>query len=97
MRIHTGRDLATAVRGRRQAIGWTQAATATVAKVSRKWLVDFENGKTTVDLAAVLRVLDALDLGLETFETPRTAATNSATGGADHVDLDDLLDSYLRS
>jgi y4mF family transcriptional regulator len=97
MRIRTARDLAAAVRGRRQALGWTQATTAVAAKVSRKWLVDFENGKTTVDLAAVLRLLDALDLALDTTEMLRTAPARPTTGAADQVDLDDLLDSYLRS
>lgn len=94
MRIRTGRDLAAVARGRRQALGWTQAATAADANVSRKWLVAFENGKTTVDLAAVLRLLDALDLAfdlrLDTSETTGTDPATPATGPADRVDLDEL-------
>jgi transcriptional regulator with XRE-family HTH domain len=87
MRVRTTRDLAAAARGRRQSKGWSQAETAMTAGVSRKWLVDFENGKSNVDLAAVLRLMDALELSLHT-DAPRVADSR--------IDLDDLLDDYLR-
>ncbi len=96
MRIRTVRDLAAAARGRRQKIGWTQAATASAAGVSRKWLVDFENGKATVDLAAAFRLLDALELTLDAAAPGDAPSTAGATNPRDHqVDLDDLLDDYL--
>lgn len=62
--------------------GWTQAEVATRAGVSRKWVSDFETGKTSVDLSAVLRLLDALAVELWTADDtnvgrpPRPNATD---------------------
>lgn len=92
MRIRTASDLAAVARGRRLDLSWTQAQTAGRAGVSRKWLSDFETGKATVDLAAVLRLLDVLDIILD-------AGSNSGAAtppGQGPVDLDDHLDRYLR-
>lgn len=83
MRIRTAHDLASVARGRRLDRGWSQAEVARRARVSRKWVSDFENGKTSVDLAAVLRLLDALGIELESVES-------AADSG-----LDELLDDYL--
>ncbi|HEV7687211.1 MAG TPA: helix-turn-helix domain-containing protein [Acidimicrobiia bacterium] len=95
MRIHTAADLAAVARGRRLDVGWTQAETAGRAGVSRKWLSDFETGKATVDLAAVLRLLDVLEVALDAGAGP--APTNRpGGGGGGPVDLDDHLDRYLR-
>lgn len=90
MRIRTAGDLAAVARGRRLDLGWTQAETAGRAGVSRKWLSDFETGKATVDLAAVLRLLDVLDVTLDAGPTPANPP------GQGPVDLDDHLDRYLR-
>jgi len=92
MRIRTAGDLAAVARGRRLDLGWTQAETARRAGVSRKWLSDFETGKATVDLAAVLRLVDVLDVILD-------AGFGSAPAtppGQGPVDLDEHLDRYLR-
>ena len=90
MRIRTASDLAAVARGRRLDLGWTQAQTAGRAGVSRKWLSDFETGKATVDLAAVLRLLDVLDVTLDAGSGP------AHPPGEGPVDLDDHLDRYLR-
>lgn len=92
MRIRTAGDLAAVARGRRLDLGWTQAETAGRAGVSRKWLSDFETGKATVDLAAVLRLLDVLDVTLAAGPGPAPATPP----GPGPVDLDDHLDRYLR-
>jgi HTH-type transcriptional regulator / antitoxin HipB len=92
MRIRTARDLAAVARGRRLDLGWTQADTAGRAAVSRKWLSDFETGKATVDLAAVLRLLDVLDVTLDAGSGPGSITAP----GQGPVDLDDHLDRYLR-
>ena len=88
MRIRTAHDLAALARGRRLDRGWSQAEAARRATVSRKWVSDFENGKATVDLAAVFRLLDALDVGLR---------SDDPAGGArgDDLDLDAFLEDYL--
>jgi HTH-type transcriptional regulator/antitoxin HipB len=65
MRIRAPGDIAAAVRGRRLDLGLTQAAVATHAGVSRKWVYEFEAGKPSAELDQILRVLDALDLTLD--------------------------------
>jgi HTH-type transcriptional regulator / antitoxin HipB len=89
MKIDSVGDLVAAVRGRRRALGLSQAELAARAGVSRHWLTTFEGGKPTVELAHVLRVLDALDIHLELADDGRGAGP--ATGS---VDLDALLDEY---
>jgi transcriptional regulator with XRE-family HTH domain len=111
MRIRTIRDLAAVMRGRRKTLGLTQADTAAAAGVSRKWMIDLENGRATGDLAAVLRVIDVLDLVLDISGarivklTGAAAEASSATATLDvthpervddgPIDLDAVLDDYL--
>jgi HTH-type transcriptional regulator/antitoxin HipB len=83
------RDVAALARGRRLDLGWSQAETARRAKVSRKWVSDVERGKEGVDLASVLRLLEALDIALE--------SSGLGAGGAargDEIDLDAFLREY---
>ena len=51
-----------AVRQERQNVGLTQAEAASRAGVSRQWLSQLENGKTSVETGKVLAVLNALGL-----------------------------------
>lgn len=88
MRIRTAHDVASLVRGRRRDRGWSQAELARRAGVSRKWVSDFETGKTSVDLGVVLRVLEVLELSLV------SAASERGTG---EVDLDRHLDRFRRT
>jgi y4mF family transcriptional regulator len=83
------RDVAAAVRGRRQDLGMSQVELARRAGVSRKWISEFESGKSTAEFGLVLRVLDALALSLELRETPARREGLSEGRG---VDLDLLLD-----
>lgn len=54
--------LARAVKARRLEFGMTQAELALAADVSRKWISVLENGGVDgLELARVMRVLDALD------------------------------------
>lgn len=54
--------LARAVKARRLELGMTQAELALAADVSRKWISVLENGGVDgLELARVMRVLDALD------------------------------------
>ena len=88
MRANTMHELGVAVRGRRRELGWSQAVAAMHAGVSRKWVSDFERGRTGADLTTVLRLLDALGLRLDVAP----AAPDTVTAGA--VDLDALLAGY---
>ena len=65
MKVRSIGDLAAALKGRRQELGWSQAQLANRAVVSRKWVYEFESGKPTAELGHVLRVADALGLELE--------------------------------
>jgi HTH-type transcriptional regulator/antitoxin HipB len=90
MKIDSVRDVAAAVRGRRLALGLSQRDLASRAGVSRDWINYFEGGKPTVELAHVLRVLDALGLRLDLDEG--APGREAPTPGP--VDLDDLLQKY---
>jgi y4mF family transcriptional regulator len=92
-RVTTTHDLASAVTGRRIELGLTQSELAERAGVSRDWVNSFERGKRTVELALVLRVFDALGVGMELMQTQAP----EAMAGADDAKpgLDDILDKYL--
>lgn len=90
MRVRTPQDLAGLARGRRTDRGWTQAEVADRVGVSRKWVSDFERGKSSVDLASVLRLLDALGVTLESV----TPGIGAALDPGDAFDLDDFLAGY---
>lgn len=64
MRANTIQTLAAALRGRRVALGWTQAETAAVAGTSRKFVSEVEAGKETVELGKVLSLADAMGLDI---------------------------------
>ena len=72
--IDSAQKLGMALRSARKKIGLTQAQLALAAGVGLRFVVDLEGGKSTVRLAQVLRVTDALggslgltglDLGVE--------------------------------
>lgn len=88
MRIRTSGDLSALARGRRMEHGWTQADVAARAGVSRKWVSDFETGKASVDLSAVLRLLDALAVEL-------SSADDATAGGPPRPNATDL-DAHLQ-
>lgn len=91
MNARSIRDVAAAVRGRRHDLGLSQAELAHRAGVSRKWVSEFETGKSSAEFGLVLRVLDALALGLELRDV-RSVREGSSDHGA--VDLDLLLDRF---
>ncbi|MHB8329366.1 MAG: type II toxin-antitoxin system Y4mF family antitoxin [Acidimicrobiales bacterium] len=90
MRVDSVRDMAAAVRGRRQDLSLSQADLARRAGVSRQWINAFEAGKPTAEFGLVIRVLDALGLSLgllDSHERPDTSGPGS-------VDLDALIDEH---
>ena len=55
------------VRDARKAQGISQEQLAGVATTGTRFISDLENGKSTIQLSKVLRVLDALGLGMYIF------------------------------
>jgi y4mF family transcriptional regulator len=66
--IQTPADLGKAIRDQRKAGGLTLAETAGLTNVGIRFLSELENGKPTVRLDKVLRVLSALGLQLHVTE-----------------------------
>jgi len=95
MSVRSIRDMAAAVRGRRHDLGLSQVELASRAGVSRKWISQFEAGKSTAEFGLVLRVLDALALRLELHDASSTQGGSSENRGA--VDLDLLLNGLRAS
>jgi y4mF family transcriptional regulator len=63
--VRTVQDVAAVVRARRRELGWSQAALAGGAGVSRQWVVALESGTAAgCELGKVLAVLDALGIPL---------------------------------
>lgn len=63
-RIQTAGDIGKAVRDRRKLDGLTLAETAGLTNVGVRFLSELENGKPTVRLDKLLRVVNALGLQL---------------------------------
>ncbi len=69
MKLKTVRDIAAVVKRTRQNLGWTQAELAMRSGVSRDWLIDLEKGKSSVELALVLRTLKTLGIQLDSQDS----------------------------
>ncbi|MDN5813745.1 MAG: helix-turn-helix domain-containing protein [Arthrobacter sp.] len=63
--MRTTREFGMAVRRMREEAGLSQQGLADRAGVSRRWLLNLENGKPNVDFFLVLNCLDALDARLQ--------------------------------
>jgi transcriptional regulator with XRE-family HTH domain len=91
--INSIRDLAALARGRRRALGLSQAELAERAGVSRQWVSGFEAGNPGAELRLVIALLDSLGLRLLVGEPAGSDRDRpDAAGGA--VDLDTLLDEH---
>ena len=79
-------DVALTLRARRLHLKLTQAEVARAAGVGRQWIVACEGGKGTVAFATVMRVLEALDIGvsLDFTRLPPPAWTLPLTEAAKH-------------
>jgi HTH-type transcriptional regulator/antitoxin HipB len=88
MRVATIADFAALVRGRRMDLGLSQGDLAKRARVSRKWINEFEAGKPTAELGHVLRVIEALEVDLDAVVGGRPPAGD--------IDLDDILSNLGR-
>ena len=78
MRITNPADMGRVVQGRRLALGMTQAELASLAGVSRTWIVGLEAGRQRAELGLVLRILFVMDLALDSFVQPEPDALDKA-------------------
>ncbi|WP_237188817.1 helix-turn-helix domain-containing protein [Rothia nasimurium] len=67
--LHITGEVGEVVRLRREQLGLTQKEVATKIGVSRKWYIDLEQGKPTIELYKVLDAFWALDLELQVRAT----------------------------
>ncbi|MBB4798292.1 y4mF family transcriptional regulator [Brevundimonas bullata] len=88
MIIRSPRDLGSAVRARRKALGLDQAAVADRVGVSRQWIGALEHGKAGVELGLVLRTLKALDIPLSLGDDLLVSSPPFSS-----VDIDAIVDA----
>lgn len=102
--MNTVNEIRLAALSKRRALGLSQTQLAIQAGVSRKWLSEFERGKTAAELGLVLRLLNELGLKITVTTTPPNIETEKKSK-RDHksgtkleispvVDLDQLLNQY---
>lgn len=65
MLVQNTRDIGRLIRKRRQELGLTQAQLATMYGTTQKWISYVENGKDTVPVGQVLRLLKTMGLILD--------------------------------
>lgn len=87
MRIRTPRELGAVLRNERRRLSLSQIDLSEKADVSRKWIVQMENGKARAELALVLRALGALGLVLTVERRKETKHGR----GAGAVDIDAIV------
>jgi HTH-type transcriptional regulator/antitoxin HipB len=85
MIIRTARDLGHLIRDRRRQAKLSQQELATRIGASRKWVIDIEGGKRTVELSLVLSTLNALGIRLDVQPERRPRQRPS-------IDLDAIID-----
>lgn len=70
--FQTPREAGMILRNMREDAGLSQSALAALSGVSRRWLLDFENGKPSVDMSKVMDAFAALGAGFDVVEkSPR--------------------------
>lgn len=85
MKLTTAKELGALARQARKDNKWTQQQLSERVGVSRDWIIRFEQGKGTVELALVLRTLKALQLAV--FVRPNEIRTS----GEGAIDLNKIL------
>jgi y4mF family transcriptional regulator len=70
------RDIAAIAKGRRKHLGLSQAKLATRTGVGREWVIEFEKGKSSVELGHVVRVLRELGLSIDLLAGSLPAETD---------------------
>lgn len=72
--IRTVEDIAALIRSYRQSEGINQKELADRIGVSRKWIVEVEQGKSGVELGLVMKVIQELNIPLQTVTAPSVSS-----------------------
>jgi len=86
MLIKTPKEIGLLVRDQRKAHGWTQGVLAQRLGVSRLWVVQLEQGKSTAQIGLVLRALNELEVPLQVDLSRKDKS--KPPGG---IDLDSII------
>ncbi|MCX6836424.1 MAG: helix-turn-helix domain-containing protein [Verrucomicrobia bacterium] len=86
MIIKTAKEIGLLVRDQRKARGWTQDIFAQRLGVSRLWVLQLEQGKSTAQIGLVLRALNELDVPVQVDLSPKDQS--KSYGG---IDLDSII------
>ena len=89
-------DLGAAIRERRLALELDQLTLAKKAGVSRKWLIEVENGKPRAEIGLVFRTLKALGLTVTIAAESPEAPPKRARAATQSVDIDRIVDSLKK-
>ena len=66
--LHTPQDIASLVKKRRKELGYTQSQVAAFCGVGNRFFSELENGKETLQLGKVMKVINILGLDLTVKE-----------------------------
>lgn len=86
MIIKTAKEIGLLVREQRKSRGWTQDIFAQKLGVSRLWVVQMEQGKSTAQIGLVLRALNELGLPMQIDLHPKADAKPASL-----IDLDSII------
>lgn len=62
--LHSSKDIANLIRERRKELGYTQSDVASFCGVGLRFFSELENGKETLQLEKVLKVINVLGIDL---------------------------------
>lgn len=95
MLVKTPNDVGALIRERRKQKGLDQQTLARSVGVSRKWIVEVEQGKPGAALGLILRTLAELGISLEISPSTPSSIKPKKAASSSH-DLDALIDSLKR-
>jgi len=96
MTIRTPSDLGGLIRDKRIKMGLNQAALAQRVGVSRKWIVEMEQGKPRAAIGFAFRTLRVLGVSLELRDATQTGKKRRNRGSLPAIDIDKHLESLRR-
>lgn len=84
--VHTIRDIGLIARNRRKSLGWTQQDLAEKIGSQKKWVVEFEAGKSTISAGRMMLALSILGLNLNLDQaSPEIEPSRNASKRFDRV------------
>lgn len=96
MILRTAREIGLLIRDQRKNRKWTQQKLADLLGVGRLWVIQMEQGKSTVQLELVLRALRELDIQL-TVQIPSTKPPKADYRKLPVIDLDRIIREHTKS